>query len=234
MNRSKHFVRLIAVGALLCAASAFANGNITMTLTGAGANNIMGGYYVNPYDGRITYPDNTQINAQILCDDFFATNYIGQTWNVTELTVGSLTRANIGQTRWGQGLTTDAQRDAMIQRYQQAAYLATQLVSTTNLTDQGRLSFALWGLFTPQALNSISGMNREVAEQLINDVRAMTFAAGSFANVSIFTPTPLNGPQEMLVVRTPEPGTIALLLINALFGVGIVVWSRRRVAARQS
>ena len=221
-----------AVGAsfFALAMGAFA-ANPTMTLTGAGSYNIMDGVYVNPYDGRVNYPNGTVLNASIICNDFFAHNSIGQTWSVTELTVGSLTLANITQTRWGQGLTTDAAKQAAILTYQRGAYLATQLMATSDLATQGQLSFALWGLFNPSALNYVTGFNKTKALEFLAAAQSMTFAAGSFANVSIFTPSPLNGPQEMFVVRTPEPGAIALLLVNAAFGLGMIVLLRRRAAA---
>jgi hypothetical protein len=123
------------------------------------------------------------------------------------------------------------------QDYMAAAWLAEQILGVDQSTSAGKqkagqLSFAIWGIFDPGtsgALSHISGTNRTDAQQYI--ANAFSAVAGSdpadFANVSIYTPDPLNSSQEYLAVTpVPEPATLSLFCAAL---IGFALLRRRRV-----
>jgi hypothetical protein len=202
-----------------------------MQLVGAG-NNIMGGVYVNPYDGLVN-----GAQVKLICDAFSMHSYIGETWtaDVTDF-------SDLSQTQNTKRLGLSAADQLLY--YNQAAWLATQLLSTTNKTTAGHISFALWAVFDTAAmthLNAYSPGNVGGAQQWLDQARAQTFSPGQFSNVLVYTPNlnypvrcgagncPSSPPQEFLVVTVPEPSAVVTLFAE-VGGVGLllVVLRRRR------
>jgi hypothetical protein len=240
----KSWVMSIAI--LLCAChSAFAAGTATLTLTGAG-NNIMGGVFVNPYTAKVNGTPMT-----VICDDFADNTYLNETWNANTYTYTELEQGT-ASVKWSSGYyynsngTTTAV--SQLQSYYAAAALTLQLLSATDATLKGELSYAIWGVFDKGAiswLNNYSTTYATAAKNLINAAVNQTYTTGQFANFNIYNPwansstyaptcsggpCPTAPPQEMLSVAMPEPPMVALLAVDlgALFG--LVVLLRRRLA----
>ncbi|MEO8657488.1 MAG: hypothetical protein ABI693_03420 [Bryobacteraceae bacterium] len=212
----------------LCAAVPFAYADtVNMTLTSAG-NVVLGGVYVNPYTANIN-----GVSSKIICDDFAAETWVNESWSANVTTIDQL-----GGTKWG-SVYADA-----TQRYNASAWLINRLLSAANATELGQVSFAIWGVFTPSALNTLSTTDRNAAQGLINQAMGNTYAAGTFSNFAIFTPiagsaTNCGGgpcaaaPQEFMgirkVVRADEASSTALLGLNLLALIGFGLLYRRRM-----
>lgn len=216
---------LLGLAALSLASSAFA-GPVSFKLTGVGNHAVMGGVYTSPYNATI---DGVPVLA--ICDDFNTHSSIGQTFNAVVTNVASLQ----GEVTPSQDVKFD-KNDAAKQQtdYATAAYLAIQLLgidqsTAAGKTSAGLYSFALWSIFTPTALNSLSGQNLTDATAIRNSALAMNLAPGAFGNVDIYTPSPQSESQEFIVVRTDEPGAVALLGFNTLAVFSLVFFLRKRL-----
>lgn len=207
---------------------------ISMTLTGAGAGNVVDGVYTSPYTATVGGVANTAV----ICDDFADDSYIGESWTATVSTVADLA----GNVKWGS--ESNAQ-----QNYDIAAWLAEQLfapgVTTTQTED---ISFAIWLSLDPTDVDSYLAGDPSLlsaAQSWIdtaeNAISTQGLTSADFANVLVYTEVPgtatncnggacpANSPQEFLVV-TPEPGSLALLLVG-LFAVAGLAWWRRDAIA---
>lgn len=201
-----------------------------ITLTGAGAGNVLDGVYTSPYTGTVGGAANTPV----ICDDFADDSYIGESWSATVSTVASLA----GDVKWAS--ETNAQ-----QNYEIAAWLAEDLLSTSNTTATEDISFAIWLALDPNVATYLSSDpgTLSAAEGWIstaeNAIVTQDLTAADFSNVLVYTPVagtavncnggpcPANSPQEFLVV-TPEPGSFFLLLLGLLAVAGFTC--RRRSA----
>lgn len=204
---------------------------VSMSLTGVGAGHVMAGVYTSPYAGTA----NNSPTA-IICDAFADDTFLNETWQATVSTV-----ADLGATKWG---GKSAQ-----QSYDAAAGLALKLMSTSDATQMGVLSFAIWDIFdnsdvqswlAAQNASSIYAMAHNLAESALSQ----TYTAGQFSNVSVYTlvrgtaqgcpggPCPANSPQEFLSVTAPEPSAAALLGIYLSSLVALVIVFRRRLIIR--
>jgi PEP-CTERM motif len=199
-----------------------------ITLTGAGAGNVLDGVYTSPYTGTVGGVANTPI----ICDDFADDSYIGESWSATVSTVASLA----GNVKWAS--EANAQ-----QNYEIAAWLAEDLLSTSNKTATEDISFAIWLALDPNVATYLSSDpgTLSAAEGWIttaeNAITTEDLTAADFSNVLVYTPVagtavncnggpcPENSPQEFLVV-TPEPGSFLLLLLGLLALAGFT-WRRR-------
>lgn len=221
----------LAMGALfLCFAPlALGQGQVNISLTSAG-NNVMDGVYVGPYTATV----NGQ-STQIICDDFVDDSYVGESWtaNVTTL-------ANLNGTKWG-GMANATQL------YDEAAWLATQMLSPTysgNATQVGYLAYALWAVFQPSAVKSWLGANSAAwlaVQSWLNSAAGQNFTPGEFANFFIYTPDlshsitcnggpcPTTPPQEFFgFISAAEGGsTLIYLLLTTLACLG-AIWLRSR------
>ena len=208
-----------------------ARADTTMTLTGVGAGNVLDGVYTSPYTGTVGGVANTPI----ICDDFADDSYIGESWSATVSTVASLA----GNVKWA---SEDAQ-----QNYEIAAWLAEDLLSTSNTTATEDISFAIWLELDPNGVQTYltstdpdAGTLSAAEGWIITAENAITrgdLTAADFSNVLVYTPVagtavncnggpcPENSPQEFLVVDAPEPGSILLLALGL---VALAAFARRR------
>ncbi|MCC6344053.1 MAG: hypothetical protein IT166_17760 [Bryobacterales bacterium] len=216
---------LLGLAALSLASSAFA-GPVSFKLTGTGSGATMGGVYTSPYNATI---DGVPVLA--ICDDFGTHSYIDQTFNAAVTNVASLQgEATSDVVKFDKDNAAKQQAD-----YATVAYLAIQLLGIDQSTAAGKksaglYSFALWSIFTPTALNSLSGQNFTDAKDIRDNALAMKLTPGAFGNVDIYTPSPDQGvSQEFIVVRTDEPGAAALLGFNILAVFSLVFFLRKRL-----
>jgi len=194
---------------------AYADGApVTMVFTGVnGANN--GQYYVSPYYGTM----NGQ-TVVLYCVDIINDVSFGQTWqaNVTNLASG-----NLSNTRYGNSAISPVSAGAQV-LYEEAAWLTTQFAS--HPSDYVSLQYALWDLMNPGSEPTTYGN----VQQWLN-LAAANYGSVDVSQFSVVTnvgPLSLTGQVQEFIVRTPEPGTLALLLLG-MIGVAIFI-SRQRVA----
>ncbi len=129
--------------------------------------------------------------------------------------------------------------------------------SGTNATIAGELSYAIWDIFDPTLLNSVSNpygtlTTAELNAALADLSAAQTLVAGvasggtvnlgaldvggqAIASLTIYTPNPLGVSQEFLSVTMappsmPEPSYPAVLAIDLMGVVGLILLFRRRLA----
>jgi hypothetical protein len=235
MTRTGRNLWLAMAAMVLCLAPcALGQGQVNISLTSAGSN-VMDGVYVGPYTGTVN-----GTSTQIICDDFVDDSYVGESWtaNVTTL-------SNLNGTKWG-GMANATTL------YDEAAWLATQMLSPTykgDATQVGYLAYALWAVFQPSAVKSWLGANSvawQAVQGWLNLSAAQKFTPGEFANFFLYTPNlnfsiTCNGkpcatapPQEFFgFLSAPEGGsTLMYLLLTTLACVG-AMWlrSRRQIAA---
>src|SRR5262249_41929699 len=116
----------------------------------------------------------------------------------------------------------------------EAACLSLQLLATSDPTTRAAISFAIWGVFVPQAITDYG----PAAQSWLNS--AMAHTHDTFSNVFIYTPDtsyPItcNGglcehtpPQEFIVVRPPEAPSFAFLALDLVAFAAVVLLFRRR------
>jgi hypothetical protein len=231
MNRNLWWGMAVAV---LCFAPC-ALGQVNINLTSAG-NNVMDGVYVGPYNATVN-----GTSTQIICDDFTDESYVGESWtaNVTTL-------ANLSGTKWG-GMSNATTL------YDEAAWLATQMVSPTysgNATQVGYLAYALWAVFQPAAVENWLGANSSTwlaVQAWLNSAGAQHFTPGEFANFFLYTPNmnypitcngggcPTAPPQEFFgFISTPDGGSTLMYVLISMLACFGAIWirSRRQVEAR--
>ncbi len=215
---------LLGLVALSLASSAFA-GPVSFKLTGVGSHAVMGGVYTSPYNATI---DGVPVLA--ICDDFNTHSYIGQTFDAVVTNVASLQ----GDTP-SQDVKFDKTNAAKQQTdYATAAYLAIQLLgidqsTAAGKTSAGLYSFALWSIFTPSALTKLTPTEQAGVQNILNGLTSANLTPGAYGNVDIYTPSPQSASQEFIVVRTDEPGAVALLGFNILAVFSLVFFLRKRL-----
>ncbi len=187
---------------------------VTMVFTGVNGSND-GQYYVSPYTGTM----NGQA-VTLFCVDMINEVNFGQTWqaNVTNLASG-----NLSNTRYGDSAISPVAANAGI-LYAEAAWLTTQFAS--NPSDYVSLQYALWDLMNPGSEPTSYG---NVQHWL--DLAAANYGSidpSQFAIITNVGPVTLTGQVQEFIIRTPEPGTLALLLCGML--VLAVFVSRQRIA----
>lgn len=217
---------------------------VTMELTGPPPGPSLGGVYISPYTaligpaGQTTAPING-VSTPIICDDF-ETDVSTSTppWQAIVTNVSSLAGEGAANTNLKFDTTSATQQQF---DYTVAAYLATQIMQAQqqgNVTAQGDLSFALWGLFDNLAGGPLSGswVTGTDLTNAINDLNAAksyvstnSLTPANYANVTIYSPTPKSASQEYIVVNTPEPSTLLMLAL----GIGglLMLWRRQRNVA---
>lgn len=236
-----HHNRNLAVLCSAIAAGAFgpglahANPVVTMTLTGVEGPS-MGGVYTSPYMATI----GSSPGVGIYCDDFLTHVSVGESWQATVTNMGELESITsplqtlkFDTTGTGTPLQNATEQQ---DQYMEAAWLAEQLSgvdqsTTSGQQEAGQLSFAIWGIFDPNALSDISGMDYSNAKSDISAAMTQITMSGytqpdDYSNVSVYTAYPNAGvSQEYLSVSSvPEPGTLSF------FGLGLaaMMWGLRR------
>jgi hypothetical protein len=219
---------LLGLATLTLASGAFA-GTVSFKLTGvSGAS--MAGVYTSPYTATIN-----GVPVLAICDDYATDSYIGDSFTATVTNVASLQdEATASQdVKFNKDNATTQQKN-----YATAAYLATQLLSIDQTTSAGRIlageySFAIWGLFYAPAitaLNNFSPTYAQAAQNILNAALALNLKPSDYANVDIYTPTPIQSvSQEFIVVRTDEPEAITMLGFNILAVLSLVFFFRKRL-----
>jgi hypothetical protein len=249
MNIKRTVLRsgLAAVGlAVFCwSPSAFADVNMVLTgVTGPS----MGGVYTSPYTATIN-----GVNTLIICDDFLTDVSVGLAWTASATNVSSLNGPNPSTAlKFDTAPGTPAEAVKQEQDYATAAYLAIEILAQDQNTLSGQymagiLSYALWDLFDPILLTTYQSpvcnhpygclTQKEIADAKAALATAQS-SAGSYtqySNVTIYTPTPIQGAsQEFVTVTMSESPSPAILGVY-LFGLAglAFVFRRRLVKAAQ-
>lgn len=223
MNVANKYFRAAAIIAF-CTAPLVRADTVSMTLTSAGSI-VMGGVYVSPYTAKID-----GVSQKVVCDDFAAESYVGESW-----TAHTSTFTDLSATKWGSGALT---------QYQQAAWLIDQLMVAPS-TQLGYISFAIWGLFTPSALTT-SGLTSTQLTAIsgwIAQAQAgyTSYTSADYAKFIVYTPDAGSGvyggktgltPQEFIGIRAvpaDEASAVALLAASMFGMLGMVYFLRRRI-----
>ena len=223
---------LLSLGALFLLQPAAMADMVSMTLTGVNNGYVMGPAYVDPYAATI----GNQSGVLVICDDFTAETWVGESWNASVSTVSNLV---------GNKFKGPEQGVSMQQAYDAAAWLAEELMQPSNMNNSqnaGNISYAIWSIFAPGAAVGLPDAN------LINSIRiealGKDYTGFNFSNVYVYTEIagsatncggvgvtcPTNSPQEFLVV-TPEASTPVILAFELLSLLGVVFFVRRRANA---
>jgi len=219
---------------LLLASSALADPtDPTLTLTGPPPGNIMGNYYVAPYQGTVTNPTVSALGSgtlNLICDDFTHDVSKGMSWQVHISTF-----ADLSATRFGTADTV---------QYEEAVWLINQMnfnsSNSTVLANNGYAQYAIWALFQAPNVGSndsttkawLSGIQSSAglsAAQVLNINLMIDGAVANYQGVNtagfyILTPDAGQPGQEYITqVPVPEPSTVALCASGLL-----AFWSRRK------
>ena len=242
-------VRYISIFAVLSYLMCSALAQSTFTITGAHPYNYsMGGVFVSPYQATITTGVDTY-SGLVICDDFTDEVTIPETWQADSSTVGASGAANgmFESDSYSYTLLGNTFSYSGAQGYDAVAWLANQLITTGNYADQiqaAELSFAMWTIFDPGAINYVTGVGAltqsQVENQVVADIRS-AFSDGTYTGptVTVWTPTSWVGdpsrPQEFLTVQTPEAPVLANLAVDlgALLGAIFVLHRRLVIRSRQ-
>ncbi len=222
------------IGLMGSCLAALAMGQVTMQLVSpTGSGPVLGGVYISPYTALINGTP-----TLVICDDFetdvslstpawqaYGTSVSSIQTEVAPNTVVKFDNTNLAAQRFEYGV---------------AAYLAIEILqaqAANNLTAQGDLSFALWGLFDTAANgpfngNWVTGADLTAAQNDLADAKSYVQLNNPiFSNVTVYSPAPKGASQEYIVVNTPEPPAMAVL--GAEFsGLFLLVYAFRRRALR--
>jgi hypothetical protein len=251
MNRvtQKAFLLGVGIAVIISASTAFGQ-TVSMQLIGPPPGPSLGGVYISPYTALIgaagqTVPTISGTATSVICDDFTTDVSTGTPpWQAIATNVASINGESSPDTnlKFDQGSAAQQQTD-----YTVAAYLATEILQAqqaSDLTDQGLLSYALWALFDPGTTtndpfggNFITGSTSDPSSQIgmayqdLQNARSATAGLNpsDFSNVTVYTPTPVQGvSQEYIVVSMPEPSSPALLALDLVGVMGFAFLFRRR------
>jgi hypothetical protein len=169
----------------------------------AGGANTSNGVYVYPYyfsiDGS-SYPNLTAL----LCDSYDNEVWQNESWLADQVSLASLVGGPNGQ------------------QYIEAAWLFSQMGTHPTPADAAKYNFAVWGLFSINALNSPGYAATGAASVLPTPDQLVGFDySGYYVYIPIDGTAMLNGqhvrntPQEYIGYvppsQTPEPATFALI-----------------------
>jgi len=230
-NLVRKFGYLTAVAVFCFGSSAFAN-TVTLTFTGTSGSAPLGYAYIYPYYFNISPADpvgSPTNHVAMVCDDFTDEITNGEPpWSVVVTNVPSVASTNT----YFFGIT-NYNGDTGITSYEEAAWLAEQLVSPPPNASVADIQWALWGLFDGSNgvfgsdfltdFNGFGSSDKTEITKLLADAKTQHGSAASYANVYVYTPavcstngcTPepssdTNRPQEFIRV-VPEASTSALL-----------------------
>lgn len=199
---------------------------VTMELTGAGPNSLVG-VYIGPYTVTIE-----GVPTQAICDDYETETYFNTPWtaNVSTLADGLTGKKFAGQA------------DALT-KYKEVAWLSLQLFNpvstcapgfacgagTNNTAD---IQFAIWQVFdSPIPIGTLTDPDKSNAYAWLKaaeDQKLTNFSSlGDLSQYAFYTPNPLNISQEF-IVKTPEGSALALLGIDLSAVGGLLLVFRHR------
>lgn len=221
---AKHVALMTAI-LIASAAGLQAGTTANMVLTSPGSTetgtNVLDGVYVGAYTATIN-----GVSTPVICDDFADESYLNDPWQASVYTYSDLSQA----------LWASSNASNYTTLYDEAAWLAEQMLLPANQSQIGEIQFAIWGVFDSSAiseLSSYSGTDGSEAQNWLNDAASNTYYVGEFSNVTVYTPDPTNKigknvAQEFLVVGAPEPSQVATLAADLLLFVVAVMVLRRK------
>jgi len=205
----------ILAAVIFLAPLAKADSSVTMVFNGVnGAND--GQYYVSPYYGSM----NGQ-SVVLFCDDILNEVGINQVWQAQVTNLGAaIAGGNFSQTRYGSAAgsaifnnTSLAYYDNPGMAYEEAAWLVSQFAA--NPGDLVNLQYALWDIMNPGA-RGVGNLDVQhwltMAGQNYQSIDPYNFEIVTNCNPTLQGP----GQVQEFIIRTPEPGTLALLLCGLL------------------
>ncbi len=206
-------VGLVTVASLSAAPAMASSIDLTMTNIGLGSNGVMGGAYIGPYTVQVNGTTNT---FQVICDQFLADTYVGESWTASITSLSSLNS----------------------QLYNEIGYLAEALFagstscqtsSCAGVNYAADIQYAIWQVFdgapalTGGAFAYLTGNDLANAQGWLIAAQSQTYTPGQFSDLVIYTPTSClntvgcsstNLPQEFIgKTSVPEPATVLLLLV---------------------
>jgi hypothetical protein len=165
----------------------------------AGGPNVSGGVYVYPYYFSI---ENSQTLTPLLCDSYDNEVWVNETWDATV--------SNLSD---GLGMLTPLASTGLtkIQAYQEAAYLLSLLSGTPSSSTAAAVNYAIWGLFSQNALSSSAYASSGAASMKTQADNALPGLNASFFDQFVVY-TPVEGslskgglPQEYLGFASGTP-----------------------------
>jgi hypothetical protein len=239
-NLFRKYWYLTVVAVLFFASASFAQTTVDVTNVGDGVavyNSSGTGYYVDPYGGTVG-----GVASTLICDDWADNSNLNTPFqaNISSITPTGIT-----------GSTPLFGNNPGL--YNEAAWLASQLLGNTNATSQAELSFALWELTFPHYPYSpgeadpespfaflgtnnntiLAGAQAYLCEAAGSSVSGCTGAGEASYNASgweILTPTMgSNQEQQEFLVRTPESSAVVLFAADMLGLLGLAIVFRRRL-----
>jgi hypothetical protein len=175
-----------------------------------GAND--GQYYVSPYYGTMSYGTMSGQTVTLFCDDIMNDITVGQSWSANVTNLGTAVNTNnFSQTRYGSVAGSLVLSNPAL-AYEEAAWLTTQFASHPG--DLVNLQYALWDIMNPGVRGN---GNPDVQNWLL--LASEDYGTINLSNFEILTnvgPLTLTGQEQEFIVRTPEPGTLVLLICGML------------------
>jgi len=172
-------------------------------------------------------------NTGIICDDFYDEVGVPETWSATAYQASTLTSSNLSEVLFG-GNNASGYLGIGLSGYAEMAYLVElSFKSSGNPTLQGDISEAIWSISDPAIYSTLDAAAKALVAQAIANAAATGDSLSQYANLWIYTPSPLIGagePQEMWGT-VPEGGaTLLYLLLAAVVCFGAMRFRSRNLA----
>ena len=229
-------VATLALGATLTLSQSVALADDMLTFIGPTPSLSLGGEYTSPYVFNI---NNVNTPVLLVCDDFYSNIWVGDSWTANRISLAEAGGTN-GQGKFAYQNNSDSQ-----EYYNEAGWLAQQLMSTRDPLLSEQYSWAIWEIFalgtpggTDIASANLGSGDYDAVKNLMAKASAMQGGA-DLSDVYVYTPVltsdglasgPNNGTahtaQEFFFV--PEASSPAFLVFNLLALPGILFLLRRR------
>ena len=229
-------VATLALGAGVALSQSVALADVTLTFTGTTGLSL-GGENTSPYVFNINI-NNVNTPVLLVCDDFYSNIWVNDSWTANRISL-----AEAGGTN-GQGKF--AYQSHSQEYYNEAGWLAQQLMSTRDPLLSEQYSWAIWEIFalgtpggTDIAKANLGKDDYDAVKNLIVNAYSAVQAGADLSDVYVYTPVltsdglasgPNNGTahtaQEFFFV--PEASTPVFLVFNLLASPGVLFLLRRR------